>query len=353
MALAMATDGARGETLAEMQQTLHFKLDQPRLHAAFGSLLAAWRAPAEGADPAASSSSPELLLANRLWCQAGLSLSPEFVAITRDRYGAPVEQVDFKKSPEPSREAINRWVEEQTRDKIKDLLQPGTITALTRLVITNAIYFKGAWASPFVKEQTKDDPFFTDPSRGHPVPMMHQREMRASYAEVHRAKVLEMPYRSSDPTRLLSLLIVLPNDKDGLSTLESELSEETISSWVGELRAAAVDVSLPRFKVTAQMELVPTLQQMGMKRAFTGGADFSGITTETQLTISNVIHKAFVDVNEEGTEAAAATAVAFAESAMIISRRLTFRADHPFLLILRDRSLGSVLFMGRVVDPVA
>jgi serpin B len=355
MALAMATAGARGETLAEMQQTMHFRLDPARLHAAFGGLLAAWRAPAEPSPNPEAASLPELFLANRLWCQAGFTLSPDFVAITRDQYGAPVEQVDFIKSSDPARETINRWVEEQTHDKIKDLLAPGTITPDTRIVITNAIYFKAAWASPFVKEATKNEPFFTDPSKGHPVPMMHRSKAQAGYAEVSHAKVLEMPYLSHDSRRSLSLLVVLPDDKDGLPELEADLSEKKISSWVSELRQDEVDVALPRFKITAEMELVPLLQQMGMKRAFTEVADFSGITTEMPLMIAHVVHKAFVDVNEAGTEAAAATAAVMIAVGMVVRPRPppVFRADHPFLLILRDRTNGSVLFMGRVVDPVA
>src|SRR5262249_26291912 len=152
-----------------------------------------------------------------------------------------------------------------------------------------------------------------------------------------------MPYRSSDPRRSLSLVIVLPDDKDGLPAIEADLSEKKIASWVGELHRGRVDVAFPRFKVTAEMELAQTLQQLGMRRAFTGGADFSGITTEAALEISNVIHKAFVDVNEAGTEAAAATAVVFAEAALIITQKPPeFRADHPFLLILRDQTNGSI-----------
>jgi serpin B len=338
-----------------MKSALHFTLEPTRLHEAFARLLRVFRAPLEEPMDALGTArrpTPELLSADRLWCPTGLTLGPAFVQITKDQYGAPIEQLDFQKSPESARETINRWIERETHEKIKDLLGPGAITSDTRLVVTNATYFKAAWASPFPKEQTRDEAFFTEPSRSHPVPMMHQR-IRAGYAEVGDAKVLELPYASGDPQRALSLVILLPNEKDGIADLEASLDAKALSSFLGGAPRVEVIVSLPRFKMTSAFDLSEPLEQMGMRRAFTDGADFSGITADEPLALSRVVHKAFVDVNEEGTEAAAATGVVAVLTSMVVGPRPVFRADHPFLMLLRDDRTGSVLFMGRVVDPAA
>lgn len=353
-ALAMTLAGARGETADEMKRTLHFTLDPPKLDQAFGRLLSRWRAQSR-AEPSGDSSeadppSPELFLANRVWVQAGVPLRPAFVTVTKNKYGAPVAQLDFARSPEPAREEINRWVEQQTRNKISKLLQPGTIDSDTAVVLTNAIYFKGAWASPFDESYTSKQPFFTEASRSHPVQMMHQVEEMA-YAKVDGAQVLEMDYAHRGSQRAFSLMIILPTDRDGLASLESGLSADRLSSWIGSLKNNEVDVYLPKFTFTSDFQLNDTLEQMGMRHAFTPEADFSGITAGSGIYISHVVHKAFVGVDEKGTEAAAATAVVATRSTG--GPGVEFRADHPFLMVLRDKITGSILFMGRVVDPSA
>jgi serpin B len=342
-ALAMTSAGARGRTAEEMAKVLHFGLPPDRLHPAFAALNAA----EEGGTPAQRGY--ELNVANRLWGQKGFHFLPEFLAVTRDNYGAELAVVDFKTQAEASRLAINEWVEQQTRGKIKDLIPPRVIDDLTRLVLTNAIYFKGTWTSPFIKKATKDAPFFMAPGREVVVPLMVSREPR-KYLEADGMKLLELPYGKG---KGLSMLVFLPDAKDGLGDLELRLSQEQVDKWIAGLRMRQVEVFLPRFRIETQFQLGKLLQAMGMVLAFDpASADFSGMSTDDELAITEVVHKAFVDVNEEGTEAAAATGVAVgARSAAPPSEPAVFRADHPFAFLIRDNRSGSILFLGRLVNP--
>lgn len=341
-ALAMTSAGARGATAEEMAKVLHFGLPPDRLHPAFAALNAA-----EGGN--AAGRGYELSVANRLWGQKGFHFLPEFLAITRKDYGAELAVVDFKTQAEASRTAINEWVEQQTKGKIKDLIPPRVIDDLTRLVLTNAIYFKGMWATPFNKKATKDAPFFMTPGREIVVPLMTRRG-QYEYLEADGMKLLELPYGKGKD---LSMLIFLPDAKDGLSNLEPKLTQEQVDKWIAGLRMREVEVFLPRFRVEAQFQLGKLLQAMGMSLAFDPErADFSGMSTDDDLAITEVIHKAFVDVNEEGTEAAAATAVVVGvRSAAPPSDPAVFRADHPFAFLIRDNRNGSILFLGRLVNP--
>jgi serpin B len=340
-ALAMTYAGARGETAAEMKKTLRFALSQEKLHPAMADLV-------DDLNARGGKDAYELVVANRLWGQAGYSFLAPFIALNRTYYGAGLEQVNFKTATEAARKTINTWVEDKTRDKIQELLKPGILTDLTRLVLTNAIYFKGNWASQFKKERTADAPFHVTPDKSVDVPTMRQTA-KFGYTETQDMQVLEMPYIGDD----LSMTILLPKKADGLGKVEASLSAATLKTWVARLRKQKVGVFLPRFKMEFSVGLVDTLEAMGMPRAFDPSrADFSGMDGTRALSITAVIHKAFVDVNEEGTEAAAATAVVMGLRSAP-SRPIIFNADRPFIFLIRDRVTGSVLFIGRVTDPSA
>lgn len=342
-ALAMTYAGARGETAAQMAKTLEFTLPPEALHAAFGGLI-------KELALATGPQGPELRIANRLWGQAGLPIEPAFQSTTQQHYGAGIELVDFKGGSEPARGRINQWVEQQTNGKIKDLMPAGSITGLTRLVLTNAVYFKGKWATPFDKKATKNEPFTVKPGTAPAVPMM-RKTLLAGFGKTADASVLELAYEAQSPERRLSMVVVLPAQVDGLAQVEQRLAAGQLKAYVDALEPARVDVALPRFKMTAELELSATLSALGMPLAFDEKkADFSGITRAEPLYISQVRHKAFVEVNEEGTEAAAATGVVMTTRSAPAPPQV-FRADHPFVFLIRDVATGTVLFMGRVTDP--
>jgi serine protease inhibitor len=338
LALAMTYAGAEGETQTEMAKVLHFA---PEMNVAqsFGAL----RTRLDSGDKNAGF---QLRVANRLWGQQGFRFLPAFVEVTRDNFGADVGQLDFRKT-ENARKTINAWVEQQTDHKIQDLLAPGVIEAGTRLVLTNAIYFKSPWTHRFEKSATSDAPFHTSASDEISVPTMHQTH-GLRYAADDDVQVLELPYARDGS---LSMIILLPKQVDGLADLEKRLTAENLQTWTDELQPQRVAVWLPKFKMTSEFSLSDALKAMGMPLAFSDQADFSGMSTQERLFISAVIHKAFVDVDEEGTEAAAATAVAVMKSATArpAEDSIEFRADHPFVFLIRDQRTQSILFFGRVV----
>jgi serine protease inhibitor len=339
-ALAMAYAGARGNTAAEMAKALHFTVPPGQLHPAMGALLR---------DLNAAHSDYQLNVANALWAQQGYTFLDQFLNLLRTDYGAGLQQVDFKGAPEVARSTINQWVEQKTQDKIKDLLAPGSLRPDTRLVLTNAIYFKGNWQTQFDKAQTKNEDFYLSQTKSAAAPLMH-REGSFSYFDGGTFQVLEIPYKS----KALSLIILLPKERSGLPGLEDSMTASNMQQWLS--RAAPVPkviVTVPRFKSTQEFELSTALRALGMPQAFGSGADFSGMTGKRDFAISAVIHKAFVDVNEEGTEAAAATAVTMRALAMRVPGPPppVFRADHPFIFLIRDNGSRSILFMGRMTDP--
>jgi serpin B len=344
-ALAMTYAGARGETARQMAETLHLTLPPDQLHPAVHALIEHINGTG---DPATRPY--QLATANALWGDQGDSFLPAFLDLTRANYGAGLRQVDFRHAPDDARKAINVWVEEQTRDKIRDLLGPPDVTSSTSLVLVNAIYFKGDWYSPFRAVMTQEDGTFHAPGgRAVKTPMMRQTGDFAHF-DGGTFQLLDMPYAGSN----LSMDVLLPKDPEGLPALEAKLSASDLSSWLGKLSRPKVAIEFPRFKLTETVRLAPTLSAMGMPAAFDGSkADFSGMNGQRNLFISQVIHKAFVDVNEKGTEAAAATAVVMERSSKIMTppKIIPFRADHPFLFLIRDRVSGSILFLGRVVEP--
>jgi serpin B len=342
-ALAMTYAGARGDTASEMAKTLHFTLPPERLHPAMGALLRDLNAPHDGY---------QLRVADALWAQRDYVFRDDFLKVSKSDYGAGFNQVDFKGATEAARLTINQWIEQKTENKIKDLLQPGVLDSLTKMVLTNAIYFKGNWLTPFTKAYTEDEDFHLSPAQAVKAPLMHLSD-GFYYFDGGTFQALEIPYEG----RKMSMIVFLPKDIGGLPALEESLTAANTKQWLDQLKwVPEVILTMPKFQMTRQFKLQDTLGAMGMPRAFDANtADFSGMTGNRELFISAVIHKAYIDVNEEGTEAAAATAVVMEKAMAMPPRRdqppPVFRADHPFVFIIRDNSSGGILFMGRVTDP--
>ncbi|MFX1474232.1 MAG: serpin family protein [Promethearchaeota archaeon] len=337
-ALAMTFAGAAGKTAEEMAEVLHFTLDQDSLHAAFKALM----------DSLARSQGYTLSIANALWLNQGYKLLKTFLKLIDKNYGKELYQVNFA-DPEPARQRINKWVKDKTKGKITDLIPEGVLTPLTRLVLTNAIYFKGDWDTQFDERQTHDQPFTLLDGSEIQAPLMHQKET-FRYTETDHFQVLEMPYVKER----LSMVFFLPKERGGLPRVEKHLTTEYVANILEYLGRQKVIVFLPRYKMTVTFKLNEVLKAMGMEEAFSEeNADFTNMTHEEPgLYISAVLHKAYVDVNEEGSEAAAATAVVMMTRSMARPRPTpVFRADHPFVFMIRDRETGSILFMGRVMNP--
>jgi serpin B len=355
-ALAMTAQGAKGKTADQMNTVLHIGPDFQTGMAEITQTLNPKNAPFE------------LSVANNLWVDLTFPLAPAFVADCQKNYNAGVTGMDFLTNPDPARRQINTAVAAQTHDKIQDLLPPNSVDRTTALVLTDAIYFKGTWETPFPKNATTDQPFHALGGKDVTVPLMKSPSgTMYGYADTDDAQILSLPYKGA-PTAppaagargpvpsgpsVLSMLVILPKKVDGLADIEKQATSATLTKWAAGLRRQPVQVYLPRFTMTTQFELSKELQALGMTDAFTRTADFSGISASAgnRLAISAVIHKAFVDVNEEGTEAAAATAVTMVRSAAVPGNRAEFRADHPFLFMIRHEPTGSILFLGYVNNP--
>ena len=339
-ALAMTYGGARGNTENEMAKTLKFSLDRETLHPAFAQV-------ESRLNRIQKSGNIKLSVANSLWPQQDFKFLDEYLSLVKKHYGVAITPVDYKRAREAARKMINSWVEDKTQDKIKDLIQPGILDALTRLVLVNAIYFKGNWETQFKADKTKDALFHISSKKSVQTAMMTQRnEFR--YADLETFEMLELPYVGNE----MSMIVLLPKEVDGLKQLGGNLSVENLERWKNRLSKREVLLFLPRFKMTSMFRLDTTLVSMGMVDAFSESkANFAGMDGRPDwLYIGAVIHKAFVDVNEEGTEAAAATAVVI-ETLGMPPPPPTFRANHPFIFLIQENQTGSVLFIGRVTDP--
>lgn len=345
-ALAMTYAGARNVTREQMRTVLRFSGEDSPLHAGFATLLGQLA-------EAGNRKGCTLRTANRLWSQEGYPFAGPFLELTRTSYGAEAVTVDYRSNPGAAISAINDWVAKATEKKIQNIVGPDSIKKDTRLVLTNAIYFKGDWKQQFKPSATKVEPFFTAPNTKLTAQLMHQiHEFR--YTETDALQAVELPYLGR-----LSMVVVLPKKIDGLPALEQTLAIDGYEKWLTAMRTREVDLFLPRFRMEYEINLTDTLIAMGMPDAFGMKADFSGmadqsspIAKEEPLYLSAVLHKAFVDVNEEGTEAAAATAVVMTKTAVSIpAPPVVFRADHPFLFLIRDMRSGSILFLGRLVNP--
>ena len=340
IALAMTYGGARGNTQEQMEKTLQFSLDQYKLHPAFAELQ-------NGLNKLQEEGNFELLVANSLWPQHNYKFLDEYLSLTKKYYGVTITPVDYVNTREATRKKINEWVEIKTKEKIKDLVPPGYLNELTRLVLVNAIYFKGHWSRQFDPARTQDSPFYVSPLESVEAPMMSQTE-EFKYAEFRSLQIIELPYLGED----LSMLILLPRRIEGIAQLEGELSVENLNLWRNSLQKQKVIVFLPRFTATFKLDLCETLKTMGMTDAFVfGQANFAGMDGRpNSLFIGAVIHQAYVDVNEQGTEAAAATAVVEGLGGAG-ALPPTFRADHPFLFLIQENKTGSILFIGRITNP--
>jgi len=332
LALAMTYAGARDNTAIEMAETLHFTLQQDRLHPALNAL---------GEKLLDRDENINLTIANALWGQAGYPFLSDFLAVLDTGYDAGLCRADFIGAPEEARRDINDWVNEETEGKIDDLMKPGTITPDTRLVLANAIYFKGTWELQFDPLETESAPFYRLDGSQVKVPMMRVKE-HFPYTEGMDFQAIELPYTGDT----LSMIILLP--REGMfEEFEANLSIERLDAILAQLCSEKVQLWMPKFELTSEFSLGETLAQLGMSDAFQSGiADFSGMDGTRDLFIGHVAHKAYVSVNEEGTEAAAATGVS-----MTLSIPSMMTIDHPFIFLICDIETGALLFMGRVMDP--
>ncbi len=342
-ALAMTYAGAAGETAGQMAATLHFTLPAESLHPALNAYALDLQARAEQA----TEGTPfELSIANSLWGQQGFPFLPEFLDLLAENYGAGMRLVDYESDPEGARKAINDWVSDETREKIKDLIPQGAIDAMTRLVLANAIYFKAGWLNPFEETATAPGPFHLLDGSEVEIPMMQQSE---SYGYVigDGYRAIELPYRNGNT----SMLIILP-DEGQFEAVEEQLSPAMMTDLLGRMTYGPVNLSVPKFTYESEFNLNDALIALGMTDAFDPGrADFSGMDGTRDLYISDVLHKAFVSVDEEGTEAAAATAVIMSLTSAPMGELITFTIDRPFIYMIRDQQTGTILFLGRVLDP--
>jgi len=343
LALAMTYAGARGETAQQMVNTLHFMLSQDRLHPAFNSLdieLSERGQDAQGRDGEGF----RLNIVNAIWGQRDYNFLPPFLDVLAENYGAGLRILDFVKEPEKSRVTINEWVSDQTEDRIEDLIPQGTIDALTRLVLTNAIYFNAAWQYPFNEDTTSNGDFHLLDGDKTTVPMMRQTEA-FGYAEGEGYQAVELRYDGGE----LSMVILLP-EAGQFSSFEASLTSHQVSGIIQSLENRQVHLLMPRFEFDSDFSLKKLLLTMGMPAAFSVSADFSGMTGNRDLFIDEVLHKAFVSVDETGTEAAAATAVIM-KLTSIPGEPFEVTVDRPFIFLIHDIETGAILFVGRVVDP--
>ncbi|EDO35650.1 predicted protein [Nematostella vectensis] len=348
VALGMVYAGARGETADEMATAMHWEGHKPMLpskHQEHKELSVALN------NPGATN---EMSIANNLFLQKDFSILKEFTDICQKYYDADISLVDYKTDFEGARKHVNQWVEERTKKKICDLIAPGVFNMLTRLTLVNAIYFKGMWDKPFKKEHSHSSEFRTTSSNEVEVEMMFQKsKFKYLHSDKYKCKLLELPYVDTQ----LSMVLVLPDETEGLARFEQDLTHDKMTdifNSVSSQRPADVEVYIPKFKMTSEFKLNEALQELGMKKMFDqAAADFTGISLPPEhLFVSAVLHKAFVEVNEEGTEAAAATAAIMMMRCAIMREPLVFRADHPFLFLIQHCKSKCVLFMGRVMNPV-
>ncbi len=327
-AFAIAYEGARGNTADEMSDAFGFVKDDEKRRNAFASI---------HEDLNQKDAEYKLHVANALWIAEGFELFKEYVDTAKTYYDSEVNTVNFETN---GADIINEWVKNKTEEKIEKLFDPNSLSGV-RLVITNAIYFNGTWVMPFDEKRTSEQDFIVNAQKTVKVPMM-SRDSHYNYTDTDELQILELPYEGDR----LSMLILLPNDVDGIKSIEESLSAQKISQWNDELLQKRLFVQIPKFTMETDYNLVPELKKLGINAAF-GPADFSGISN-ADLFISQAVHKAFVDVNEVGTEAAAATGIV-----MLESMPPSFMADHPFVFIIQDKETGVILFMGKVVDPTA
>ena len=346
LALAMTYSGARGETAQQMADTLQFMLEQDRLHPAFNWLDAELARRGEGAE-GKDGEGFRLNIVNAIWGQKDYGFLSAFLDVLAENYGAGLRILDFIAETEKSRLTINDWVSNQTEGRIEDLIPQGAIDRLTCLVLTNAIYFNAAWEHSFNGKITTDGPFYLLDGGQVIVPMMKQTES-FGYIEGEGYQAIELPYDGGE----LSMVILLA-EAGNFQAFEEGLQAQQVDAIISGLQPARVTLTMPKFEFDSEFSLKDALADMGMPVAFTGGADFSGMTGNRELFISDVVHKAFVAVDEAGTEAAAATAVIMSRTAAPGEPPMEVTIDRPFIFLIRDIDTGAILFVGRVMNPGA
>lgn len=355
LALAMVAAGAKGPTLSQIAKCIKLPEGAP-MHRFSSHLLTSVLADGSGAG------GPQLALANRVWIEQSLKLNPQFQQVLKDSYGSEAASVDFISKAEEVLRKVNAWAKEETHGKIENLLPPGSVDQDTRLVLANALYFKGKWKKPFDNYSTREENFFLLDGKTIKVPMMHTSEEQY-VKDFSTFKALRLPYESgNDNKRLFSMFILLPHEKNGLADLEKALDLKTLTEDLKHVNEAVslTEFQLPKFKVSCGFELPQALQALGLTLPFGDEADMTGMVTDSEpsggknLCVSNVYHKTFVEVNEAGTEASAATAITVQlRSLMIPIDPVEFVCDHPFLFILKEEVANVILFIGRITDPSA
>ena len=343
-ALAMTYGGARCNTEKEMAAALEFQLPQDKLHLAFDALDLALASRGQGAK--GKDQQPfRLHVVNAIWGQTGFDFLPSYLELLAENYGSGLRILDFQKNPESSRVAINNWVAQQTEQKIKDLIPEGSITDMTRLVLTNAIYFNAAWLNQFDKNSTKPGDFTLKNGSKVSVPMMHEQES-FNYSSGDGYQVVELPYDGNE----LSMVILLP-DQGKFDSFEASLTGQSVTGIIQGMKSRTVQLSMPKFTTEQSFGLKSALTSLGMKDAFAPGlADFSGMDGKKDLYIQDVVHKAFIIVDEAGTEAAAASGVIVGTTA-VPSDIVKLDINRPFIYLIHDIQTGTILFLGRVMNP--
>jgi serpin B len=347
LALAMTYAGARGETASQMADVLHYTLPNDRLHSAFNTLdLDLARRPEQAAD-VDKDQRFELNIVNSLWGQTGWPFLPEYLDLLALNYGAGMRLVDFQNAPESARRQINEWVSDKTNKRIKDIIPPGVLDPSTRLALANAIYFKATWEYEFDPNETSDEPFHLLDGETVSVPMMGMETGRNfAYASGNGWQAVALPYKGG-----LTEMVIIEPDAGNFEAFESTLTADRYDEILSALEPKKVILSMPKFTFETRYGLSDTLIQMGMQDAFDPSlADFSGMDGQRILFIGDALHEAFVAVDEKGTEAAAATVVIMGMGAMM-PEGIVLTIDRPLLFFIRDVPTGTILFMGRVVDP--
>lgn len=337
-AMAMTYAGANGNTKREIGKVLHFDTNQNTVNKNFSVLL-------KYLNSINTENSVSIYSANSIWSQSGYFFKKEYISNLQKYFFAAIQTLDFKKGPENSRLTINKWVESKTFNKITELLKPNILNDLTRLVLINAIYFYGSWDKKFDETQTKPMEFYIEKDKVVKASFMFAND-KFNYLENEKLQILEIPYAG----KKVSMLIVLPKNSDNFNSLINLVKGDNYYKIFNKLSLQKVRILIPKFSVTAEYDLNETLKKMGILEAFSFSADFSGMTGKKDLMIDKVIHKAFIEVNEKGTEAAAATAVVIREKSAP-AKELIFKADHPFFFFIKEHQTGQILFAGKVYKP--
>jgi len=338
-ALAMTYEGAKGKTRTEMSKVLHFPQENLKVNKDFSEII-------NKTQSSRSSKHYTFNIANSLWAQQDFNFLHSYFETIKKYYHAPIQMVDYKDAGnlEKVRLGINKWVESKTNNKIKDLIGTGDLDDETKLVLVNAVYFLSEWQKAFKKESTKKDIFYSFNEKVEKDFMRTSSRMK--YLKSEKCQMLEVPYKNNKA----SMIIVMPNENQNFNEFKKSFNSETLSSSLKKASYENIRLILPKFKIEFKTDLSKTLSNVGMKRAFTGRADFSGMTCKKNLRIDKIIHQTFINIDEAGTEAAAATAVVMKRITSVgPSKKTEFKANRPFMFVIRENSTGSILFIGQLV----